>query len=280
MDAVYDPAYTLKPGTSPVLISMPHNASRIPPELLVRMQPYAQTSPDTDWFVDRLYDFAPDLGIGVLAPVWSRYVVDLNRPPDDQNLYPGSDTTGLCPIDCFDQRPIYMPGQEPDAAEIGQRVDSYWRPYHRALEAEIARLHTHFGLVIVYEAHSIASVVPRFFDGPLPDLNLGSNSGASCAESMQDSLVKVAAASGFSWVLNGRFRGGHITRAYARPQTGVHTFQLELSQATYLDEADRSWMPQRAATIQAVLQELLASLLAWSRDQSGSLAGSTAPGAG
>ena len=264
-----EPAYSLQPGTTPLLISMPHNASRIPPALCSRMHGYAQTSPDTDWFVDKLYDIAAERGIGILKPTWSRYVIDLNRPPDDQNLYPGADTTGLIPLSGFDRRPIYLAGQEPHQREVNQRLELIWRPYHQALQTEIQRLHSHFGVAVVYDAHSIASHVPRFFDGALPDLNLGTNGGLSCAPKMQETLVQVAAASGFTWVLNGRFKGGYITRAYARPAAGVHSFQLELSQATYLDESDRSWKPQLAAGIQPVLGELLSALLAWASTRTG-----------
>lgn len=253
----------LQAGTTPILISMPHNASAIPAGLQQRMHTYAQTSPDTDWYVDRLYDMAAGLGIGVLKPSWSRYVIDLNRPADDQNLYPGSDTTGLCPLSCFDHRPIYLPNQQPTAVEISQRIQTVWQPYHQTLEAEIARLKARFGLAVVFEAHSIASVVPRFFAGQLPDLNLGTFGGRSCDVGMQDRLRSVAAASGYSWVLNGRFQGGYITRAYAAPTHGIHTFQLELSQATYLDETSRSWNPKLAASTQALLEDLLQALLAW-----------------
>ncbi|PKL77212.1 MAG: N-formylglutamate deformylase [Candidatus Melainabacteria bacterium HGW-Melainabacteria-1] len=258
-------AYTLHPGSTPLLISMPHNASEIPPELAARMYDYARSSPDTDWFLDRLYAFAPALGIGLLKPTWSRYVIDLNRPQDDASLYPGSDITGLCPLSCFDRRPIYLPGQEPQPAEISQRIENCWQPYHQALNTELERLLAQFGVAVLFEAHSIASRVPRFFAGQLPDLNLGSNDGASCDPSMQQALVEVAIDSGYSWVLNGRFKGGYITRAYARPQAQLHSFQLELSQACYLDEAKQSWDPHLASNIQTVLEHMLKTLLAWSQ---------------
>ncbi len=260
-------AYTLTTGSTPVLISMPHNSAEIPDEIKARMHPFAHQSPDTDWFVDRLYECAPDMGLSVLKPSWSRYVIDLNRPPDDQNLYPGADTTGLVPISSFDSHPIYKAGQEPDQIEIQNRLEAYWQPYHQTLEAEIKRIHSQFGMAIVFEAHSIASHVPRFFEGQLPDLNFGTANGTSCSNELSLALTAVAQSSDYSWVLNGRFKGGYITRAYAKPANQIHCMQLELSQATYLNEADGSWDPKRAAQIQPVLQKILKTALAWSQRQ-------------
>lgn len=260
--------YTLRQGHVPLLISMPHNASQIPAELAQRMEPYARQAPDTDWFLDRLYDFAADMGCSILQPHYSRYVVDLNRPSDDTNLYPGADTTGLCPTSCFDRRQIYLQNQEPDEIEVQQRVQTYWQPYHQALEQEIQRLQERFGCLAVYDAHSIASHVPRFFEGQLPDLNLGTNASASCAVELEQALTEVARKSGYSWVLNGRFKGGYITRHYAYPAGEIHSFQLELSQATYLNEQDRSWEPGKASGIRPVLRHFVETILEWLQTRS------------
>jgi len=257
--------FTLQTGQTPVLISMPHTSSSLPSQLACRMHPYAQAGPDTDWLIDRLYGFAPQLGVGLLQPHYSRYVIDLNRPQDDQNLYPGADTTGLCPSNTFDRRPLYLPGQEPDAAEIQQRVQTYWQPYHAALQAEIQRLKDNFGVAVVLEAHSIASVVPRFFTGPLPDLNLGTADGQSCAPDLAQAVQTLFESSTYSWVHNGRFKGGYITRAYGQPDQAVHTLQLEISQATYLEEESGTWLPGKVARLQPVLERLLRVLLDWSQ---------------
>lgn len=253
--------YTLTRGTTPLLISMPHNSSSIPSDIATRMHPYAQGSPDTDWLLNQLYDFAPRLGMGILQPHYSRYVIDLNRPEDDQSLYPGADTTGLVPTSLFDRRPIYLSEQAPEGAEIQERIQKYWRPYHQALQDELARLKAEHGQVLLFEAHSIASVVPRFFDGQLPDLNLGNHGGKSCSPAILKAAEDIAEVSSYSWVSNGRFQGGYITRAYGQPQNGVHTLQLELSQATYLEEETGRWMPGKVIRIQPVLQRLLEACL-------------------
>lgn len=259
--------FSLIQGQTPILVSMPHTSSGLPAALAARMHPYAQSSPDTDWLISSLYDFAEKMKIGILQPEYSRYLIDLNRPPDNQNLYPGANSTGLCPLTCFDQRPIYLEGQEPDQPEIQARIELYWQPYHRALQSEIERLKSIFGLAIVFDAHSIASRVPRFFEGKLPDLNLGTAQGTSCAPELQTALEKVLQGSSYPWVSNERFQGGYITRAYGSPADHVHTVQLELSQSTYLEEETGTWLAGKAARIQPVLQHLLQTILDWSLAQ-------------
>jgi len=229
--------YKFRPGRTPLLVSMPHTGIHIPDALARRMTEVARTVPDTDWHLERLYDFLDSLGASVLVATHSRYVVDLNRPPDDANLYPGQDTTGLCPVDTFYRQPVYAAGQAPDKAEIAERVTRYWNPYHARLAEELAQLKAKHGRALLWDAHSIFSVVPRFFEGKLPDLNLGTAEGRSCASGVGEALLDVAErARGYSAVLNGRFKGGYITRRYGRPEDGVHAFQLELSEATYMEE--------------------------------------------
>jgi len=229
--------YKFRPGRTPLLVSMPHTGIHIPDALARRMTEVARTVPDTDWHLERLYDFLDSLGASVLVATHSRYVVDLNRPPDDANLYPGQDTTGLCPVDTFYRQPVYAAGQAPDKVEIAERVTRYWNPYHARLAEELAQLKAKHGRALLWDAHSIFSVVPRFFEGKLPDLNLGTAEGRSCASGVGEALLDVAErARGYSAVLNGRFKGGYITRRYGRPEDGVHAFQLELSEATYMEE--------------------------------------------
>ena len=253
-------SYVLHAGEVPLLISMPHNSSTIPSPLAERMHPYAQGAPDTDWLLNLLYDFAPTLGCSVLKPHYSRYVIDLNRAEDDHNLYPGADTTGLCPTTCFDRRPIYLPGQEPTPEEIQSRIETYWRPYHIALQTEVKRLQRSFEHVLIFEAHSIASVVPRFFDGVLPELNMGTANDTSCAAPLAKRARQVFETSGYHWVENARFKGGYITRAYGKPQSGVSTLQLEISQATYMHEETGSYAEAKAARLKPVLHTLLRHL--------------------
>ncbi|MGH8683554.1 MAG: N-formylglutamate deformylase [Burkholderiales bacterium] len=224
-------------GSSPLLVSMPHVGTYLPPELAARMTDAGRLIADTDWHVDRLYDFLDGLGASVLCPTHSRYVVDLNRPPDGANLYPGQDTTPLVPPDTFAREPVYRPGEAPDEREVAERIERYWRPYHDALRRELDRIRSVHGYALLWDAHSIASELPRFFAGRLPDLNFGTASGASCAPALEAAVFEEGRrAVGYSAVLNGRFKGGSITRAYGRPADRVHAIQLELSQRTYMNE--------------------------------------------
>ena len=253
---------TLHRGTAPLLISLPHDGSEIPPEIAARLTPSARRAPDTDWHVSRLYAFARELGASMLVPRFSRYVVDLNRPPDDVSLYPGQNTTGLCPIVQFSGEPVYLDGQQPTPAEIASRVQTYWQPYHETLQQEIARLRELHGRVVLWEGHSIRAVVPFLFDGRLPDFNLGTAGGASCTPALQARLDGVLSAqSRYSHVINGRFKGGYITRQYGRPADRIEAIQLELAQLNYMDEDDFSYLPERAEPTAAVIRRLLEAAL-------------------
>lgn len=255
--------FSLSRGTLPLLISCPHDGSLIPFELSERMVPSARRAPDTDWHVSSLYAFAHHMGASLLVPRHSRYVIDLNRPPNDTSLYPGQNTTGLCPIVQFSGEPIYLEGQQPSADEIEARIARYWQPYHNELANELARLQQAHGRVILWEAHSIRSLVPFLFEGRLPDLNLGTAAGASCTEQTQDRLQAVLEAQqDYSYVINGRFKGGYITRHYAKPEAGIEALQMELAQTTYMDEDSFQYRLERAAALQPLLQRLLEASLA------------------
>lgn len=253
-------------GDAPLLISIPHNGTRVPASIASRLTDEARRVPDTDWHVADLYAFARELGASLLVPTHSRYVVDLNRSEDDVSLYPGQNTTGLCPVVRFDGGPVYRDGEAPDAAEIAARVDTYWRPYHAALADELARLRAAHGRVVLWEAHSIRGTLPFLFEGRLPDLNLGTAGGASCSAALQEALGRVLAAqSGYDTVVNGRFKGGHITRHYGRPASGVDAVQLEISQRCYMDEASFAWDAERAAALTPVLRALLDAAIGHAR---------------
>jgi N-formylglutamate deformylase len=214
---------------------MPHTGTYIPEAIKKNLSAEAKAIPDTDWHLERLYDFAGELGASVLVATHSRYVVDLNRPPDNVNLYPGQDTTGVVPVDTFHKEPLYLtPPTEPTEQEVLSRIETYWKPYHEKLAAELAAIKARHGYALLWDAHSIFSVLPRFFEGKLPDLNLGTADGKSCARGAGEALLK--SVEGYSAVLNGRFKGGYITRRYGDPAAGVHAVQLELSEATYMDE--------------------------------------------
>ena len=252
-------AFTLQRGRVPLLISLPHDGSVIPEDICARMHPAARRSPDTDWHVARLYEpLARELGASVLKPRASRYVVDLNRPADGHALYPGQRETGLVPTAGFDDAPLYLDGQGPDAAEVKRRVNDYWQPYHDALAQELARLRTEHGRVLLWDGHSIRSRVPMLFDGRLPDFNLGTASGASCGNALQTRLQScVEAQSRYTVAINGRFTGGYMTRHYGHPDAGVQAVQLELAQLNYMDEASFEYDDARAPDVQAVIDRLL-----------------------
>jgi N-formylglutamate deformylase len=250
--------FRLWPGSAPLLVSLPHDGTAVPEPIAERMSDAARAVPDTDWHVARLYDFARELGASVIRPRWSRYVIDLNRPPDGTPLYPGRQETGLCPTVRFDFGPVYRSGEEPTQAEVEARRERWWRPYHQALAAELARLRERHGRVLLWEGHSIRSQCPMFFPGRLPDYNLGTAEGSSCSPEIGAALAATLAGSGVSHVVDGRFKGGYITRHYGRPADGIHAVQMEMAQSSYLDEADPgAFQPQLAAPAQEVLRRLV-----------------------
>jgi N-formylglutamate deformylase len=259
-----EPPFRFRQGTRPLLISMPHVGTHVPPALAARFTDEARHVPDTDWHLEQLYDFADALGASVLVATHSRYVVDLNRPPDGASLYPGQSVTGLCPVDTFDDTPVYanaadVPGDE----EIAQRRDAVWLPYHRQLQAELDRLRAVHGTIALWDAHSIRSVLPRFFEGKLPDLNLGTGNGTSCDAALADTLLGIASsAKGYTGVLNGRFKGGHITRQYGNPAGGVHAVQLEMTQSSYMQEQlPFDYLPEVAAGVKPYVRDMLEAVL-------------------
>jgi len=241
---------------------MPHNSSEIPVELQEKLTTEGRKSLDTDWYIDRLYDFAGELGVHLLKPAWSRYYIDLNRDPDGNDLYPGSNSTELCPTTDFRGNSIYRSGLLPDISEIGQRIELAWKPYHQCLEDLLAAMVAEHGYAILFDAHSIRSEVPRFFAGTLPDFNFGTNNGASCDDSLLESLETLPY-QGWSMVSNGRFKGGYITRCYGKPENNIQAIQLELSQATYMDEDNVSWEQDKADRLKQQLQLIIETLLDW-----------------
>ena len=259
------PPFTFHQGTQPLLVSIPHCGTHVPPALAARLSDAALQVPDTDWHLERLYAFARELGASVLVATHSRYVIDLNRPPDGASLYPGQNVTGLCPVDTFDETPLYLRGDVPDAAEIAARRTAIWQPYHQQLRAELDRVRAQHGVAVLWDAHSIRSVLPRFFAGQLPDFNLGTADGASCAPALAQALLPIAeAAPGYTAVLNGRFKGGYITRHYGQPGQGVHAVQLEMTQCSYMQEAlPFDYLPDVAAGVQPHLRKMLEAALAF-----------------
>jgi N-formylglutamate deformylase len=257
--------YTLTRGTTPLLVSLPHAGTSIPPAIVAKLQPRALQCEDTDWHLDRLYAFAAELGASLIVPRHSRYVVDLNRPSDNQPMYAGTNNTELCPTRFFSGDALYREGQAPTEPEVRERVATFWQPYHDALRAELQRLRDAHGCALLWDGHSIKSELPWLFDGRLPDLNLGTAAGASCAPGLREALADVLQSqAAFTVAIDGRFKGGHITRHYGRPAEHVHAVQLEMCWRTYMDETPPfAWDAAQAARVQPLLRRLLQAMLAW-----------------
>jgi formiminoglutamase len=257
-------------GEGPLIVSIPHAGTEIPPAIAARLASPERARVDADWWVDRLYGFAAGMGATVVKTAISRTVIDVNRDPSGRSLYPGQATTGLCPETTFDGEPLYLPGQAPDAAEVAERRAQWFDPYHAALAGEIERLRGRHGVVVLYDAHSIRSDIPRLFEGRLPNFNIGTNDGRSCAPDLAAAVERACARPGFTQVSNGRFKGGWITRHYGRPEAGTHAIQMELAWRSYLDEpqgraAPGPFDPTRAAETQNVLENVLRACFAFAR---------------
>ena len=255
------PIFHLTRGEAPLIVSFPHSGTYIPPEIAARMTPAALSLPDTDWHVPKLYAFLDAMGASHIEATHSRYVVDLNRPPDDQELYAGQKKTGLVPTDTFKGEPLYRDGEAPTGEEIVARR-TYWQSYHDALAQELSRLKAIHGAVILWDAHSIESVLPSLFEGTLPDLNLGTFDRKGCDKDIADATFAAAQATGFNAVLNGRFKGGHITRAYGAPKKGINAIQLEMAQAIYMDEGPPfTYRPDKAAKVTNAIRAMIAAAM-------------------
>ena len=255
--------FTFVEGSLPILVSFPHNSSFIPQSLKRRFSESGRSSQDTDWFLDRLYDLDELKQASKIVAGFSRYVIDLNRPADNQSLYPGQTTTGLIPASCFDGSEIYLEAV-PKEDEIDERIQHIWRPYHEKIESELDRLKHEFGYAVLIEAHSIKSRVPRLFEGTIPDFNVGTNNGLSCSPDLQDQIAGVLESQNdYSHVINGRFIGGYITRHFGSPEHKIHAVQFELSQATYLDEEAAQWDDVNATKVQTVFSKIMQAITQW-----------------
>ncbi len=254
-------------GSGPLLVSIPHAGTKLPAALSAGLTLQGRALPDTDWYVDELYQFAVDWSeVSVLRANYSRYVVDLNRPADDTELYPGRVKTGLFPLATFAGDPIYQPGAEPDRAERQDRLLRYWQPYHDALANALDQLRERHGFALLWDAHSIASEVPALFEGRLPDFNFGTANGDACAPELLNAVVRSARQQGLKVVCNERFQGGHITRHFGCPARGCHAIQLELSQRCYLNESTRQVNTTAFPAAVTSIRKLLISLLEATED--------------
>jgi N-formylglutamate deformylase len=256
-----DRIFHLHRGHRPLVVSVPHVGTAIPPQIAQHLQPRALDTEDADWHLDQLYAFAVEMGASLIVPRFARYVVDLNRPSENTPMYPGANNTELCPTRFFTGEPLYKPGREPGEAEVQRRVQRYWRPYHDALAAELQRLKAEHGHVALFDGHSIQAELPWLFEGRLPDLNLGTADGRSCSPRLRAAMAEVLRGhTAHSHVIDGRFKGGHITRHYGRPEDGVHAVQMEMGWHCYMREPHH-YDAALAAQVQPVLRGLMNALL-------------------
>lgn len=263
-------------GDAPLIVSFPHTGTQLPAEIEARVVSSWRARKDADYWVDRLYAFVTGLGATTLRTTISRTVIDVNRDPSGASLYPGMTTTELCPLTTFDGEALYRAGEAPGSEEIEERHARYFAPYHAALATELARLRARYERVVVYDAHSIRSHVPRLFEGALPHLNVGTNDGQTCDPKLAQAVVRSCRRSKFSHVLDGRFKGGWTTRHYGQPSRGIHAIQMELACRAYMREpddpfSDDNWPPayeeHRAAPLVAVLQQVLQQCLEFAADR-------------
>ncbi len=251
------------PGNSPLVLGLPHTGTEVPDEVMATLNPLGQGLADTDWHIHDLYDGLVNDVTTVRTRI-HRYVIDANRDPSGVSLYPGQNTTGLCPLTDFDGAKIYLNRHEPDTAEIERRRLAYHAPYHVALRAELDRVKALNGFAILYDCHSIRSEIPFLFDGTLPDFNIGTNMGATCAPEIAQAVNDICAGTGRTMVENGRFKGGWTTRHYGQPAEGFHAIQMELAQSTYMEEQPPwSWRDDRAEKLRPVLRRILETLVDW-----------------
>jgi N-formylglutamate deformylase len=270
---------TVVRGEAPLLVSLPHTGTEIPAAYERGLVSPWLARKDADWWIDRLYDFAADLGATIVRTAISRTVIDVNRDPSGASLYPGQATTELCPTTTFDGESLYEPGAAPSASSIAERRARFFDPYHATLQAEIERLRSRHQRIVVYDCHSIRSVIPRLFEGTLPHFNIGTNGGASCDGALSEEVEGICAASGLSAVVNGRFKGGYITRSLGRPEAGIHAVQMELACRGYMDEplgpvSEGAWPTPydeaRAAPMRATLTRILEACLTFARHEDSS----------
>jgi N-formylglutamate deformylase len=269
------PWLTVARGEAPLIVSIPHTGTVIPSDYETGLVSPWLSRKDADWWIERLYDFVAGLGATLVRTTISRTVIDVNRDPSGVSLYPGQATTELCPTTTFDGEPLYHAGAEPSEQAIAERRKRFFDPYHATLQAEVERLRAQHAAIVIYDCHSIRSVIPRLFEGTLPHFNIGTNSGASCAPALSRAVEGLCAESGFTHVVNGRFKGGHITRSLGKPDAGVHAIQMELACRGYMKEplgpvTENRWPTPydetEAAPMRAVLARILDACLTFARN--------------
>ena len=249
-------------GTSPVILGLPHTGTEVPEDIWARLNDNGRILADTDWHIHKLYDGLLD-NVTTVRATFHRYCIDANRDPAGVSLYPGQNTTTLIPETDFDGLAIWKDGEQPAEADIADCISRFHKPYHEALAAEIERVKAIHGVAILYDCHSIRSHIPFLFEGTLPDFNIGTDNGKTCAPVIEAAVFGVAKqAEGYTSILNGRFKGGWTTRHYGQPETGVHAIQMELAQSTHLatEAVPFAYDEAKAAELRSHLKDILQQL--------------------
>lgn len=246
----------------PIIISSPHSGTFFPPEIASKLKPEMADKPDdADWFIDRLYDFAPAMGITVIKANYCRWVIDLNRDPESKPLYTdGRVITGLVPTTNFNGDPLYKDAV-PEEHEIAERIHKYYLPYHEKLEELLEQTKQQFGKALLFDAHSIRRVVPGIQKEAFPQLILGDNDGTSASKEVIDAVWNILKDSGYEATHNTPFKGGQITRSFGKPDDNVHALQLEMAKTNYMDATETEYDGQNAAQIREVLKAVFTQLI-------------------
>ena len=250
----------IKQGTGPIVLAMPHSGTYLPTEIYDKLNDNGKELADTDWHLMELYDgLQPNAAI--VKANFHRYVIDANRCPDGVSLYPGANTTTLCPLIDFVNKPIWQEGLVPTESDIEPRIKLFHTPYHKALHEALQTARSNHGYAIIYDCHSIRSNIPFLFDGALPNLNIGTNDSKSCDSKIEQIAENICKKSSFSTVTNGRFKGGWTTRHYGKPETDIHAIQMEITQSSYMQEhAPWEYSNEKANILRQTLANILSEI--------------------
>lgn len=247
----------------PIVVSVPHCGTQFPKEVSDQFnQTVIQNPSDTDWFVDKLYDFAPSLGITMITAIISRCVIDLNRDPESKPLYnDGRIITALCPTHTFLGQPLYSDCRlEVEKKEVERRLHAYYFPYHRQLQTLLDDVKSEFGKVLLWDCHSVKQFVPTIYKEKFPDLILGDADGQSASPTSIEVAYRTLGANTYSLTHNHPFKGGYITRYFGRPLQNQEALQLEMSKINYMDDSESHYHQPRADKMRSHLIETFAAL--------------------
>ncbi|WP_062059292.1 N-formylglutamate amidohydrolase [Aquimarina longa] len=255
-----------KPETSvvPIIISVPHSGTKFPSDIKKQYKKRMRNHlDDTDWYVDRLYEFAPSLGITVIKANLSRWVIDLNRDPESVPLYNDNRLiTSNTPITDFYGNAIYKSKDvEPDENEVKRRLNTYYWPYYKQLEEMLEERKKQFGTVLLWDAHSIRHKVSTIQKDPFPDMILGNNNEKTADPKLIKSALEGLQSGNFKINHNTPFKGGHITRYFGKPENNIHTLQLEMNKILYMDDNEITYNNDRAEKVQQVLLNTMKNLI-------------------